>query len=54
MLKDAPILILDEATSSLDSQSERHIQEAVESLYTGLTTIMIAQCSGLRISHCER
>ena len=54
MLKDAPVLILDEATSSLDSQSGRHIQEAVESLRTGWTTLAIAQCSGLQTPHCER
>ena len=42
VLKDAPILILDEATSSLDSESERHIQEAVERLRAGRTTLVIA------------
>ena len=42
VLKDAPILILDEATSSLDSESERHIQEAVETLRAGRTTLVIA------------
>ena len=42
VLKDAPILILDEATSSLDSESERHIQEAVEKLRDGRTTLVIA------------
>ena len=42
VLKDAPILILDEATSSLDSKSERHIQEAVETLRAGRTTLVIA------------
>ena len=42
VLKDAPILILDEATSSLDSESERHIQEAVETLRAGRTTLIIA------------
>ena len=42
VLKDAPVLILDEATSSLDSESERHIQEAVETLREGRTTLVIA------------
>ena len=42
VLKDAPVLILDEATSSLDSESERHVQEAVETLRAGRTTLVIA------------
>ena len=42
VLKDAPVLILDEATSSLDSESERHIQDAVEALRAGRTTLVIA------------
>lgn len=42
LLKDAPILILDEATSSLDSKSERMVQEALEHLMKGRTTLIIA------------
>jgi ATP-binding cassette subfamily B protein len=42
ILKNAPILILDEATSSLDSQSEALIQDALKKLIQGKTTIVIA------------
>ncbi len=42
LLKDAPILILDEATSSLDSKSEILVQEALERLMKKRTTIIIA------------
>ena len=42
ILKGAPILILDEATSSLDSRSEKELQGALENLMQGRTTIMIA------------
>ncbi|MDE2031069.1 MAG: ABC transporter ATP-binding protein [Patescibacteria group bacterium] len=42
MIKDAPILILDEATSSLDSISEQYIQQAFNELMNGKTTIVIA------------
>lgn len=42
ILKDAPILVLDEATSSLDSRSEALVQEALERLMKGRTTIIIA------------
>ena len=42
ILADAPVLILDEATSSLDSVSESLIQEAVETLMAKRTTIIVA------------
>ncbi|MCA9309218.1 ABC transporter ATP-binding protein, partial [Candidatus Saccharibacteria bacterium] len=42
ILKDAPILILDEATSSLDSKAEAEVQTALETLMKGRTTIIIA------------
>jgi len=42
LLKDAPILILDEATSSLDAESEALVQRALQNLMEGRTTIVIA------------
>lgn len=42
ILKDAPILILDEATSSLDSRAEAQVQKALEHLMRGRTTLIIA------------
>ncbi len=42
VLKDAPILILDEATSSVDTETEALIQQALERLMVGRTTIIIA------------
>ncbi len=42
ILKDAPILVLDEATNSLDAESERSVQEALEGLMKGRTTLCIA------------
>ena len=42
MLKDSPIILLDEATSSLDSESEAVIQKAIENLTKNKTTIIIA------------
>ena len=42
LLKDAPILILDEATSSLDTEAETVVQKALENLMRGRTTFVIA------------
>ena len=42
LLKDAPILILDEATSSLDNESEREVQQALSALMQDRTTLVIA------------
>jgi subfamily B ATP-binding cassette protein MsbA len=42
MLKNAPILLLDEATSSLDNESERMIQQALDTLMQGRTSLVIA------------
>jgi len=42
LLKDSPILILDEATASLDTEAERHIQAALENLSRNRTTLVIA------------
>lgn len=50
IFKDAPILILDEATSALDTESERYIQQALETVMKGRTTLVIAH----RLSTIER
>ena len=42
ILKDAPILVLDEATSALDSESEKLIQESLDTLMKSRTSIVIA------------
>ncbi|RLA42301.1 MAG: lipid ABC transporter permease/ATP-binding protein, partial [Gammaproteobacteria bacterium] len=50
LLKDAPILMLDEATSSLDTESERNIQAAFDVAMKGRTTFVIAH----RLSTVEK
>lgn len=51
-VKDAPILILDEATASLDAESERDIQQELDALAQGRTTLIVAhRFSTLRNAH---
>ena len=42
MLKDAPILLLDEATAALDAESEQQVQTAIQTLQAGRTTLVVA------------
>ncbi len=42
ILRDAPILLLDEATSALDAQSERLVQQAIDTVSAGRTTLIVA------------
>ena len=50
LLKDAPVVILDQATSALDTESERHIQAALDRVMEGRTTLVIAH----RLSTIEK
>jgi ABC-type multidrug transport system fused ATPase/permease subunit len=42
LIKNAPIILLDEATAALDSESERHVQDAIAELCKGRTTLVVA------------
>jgi ATP-binding cassette, subfamily B, bacterial MsbA len=53
LLKDAPIILLDEATAALDSESEQAVQRAIEHLCQGRTTIAIAHRLHT-ITHADR
>jgi len=53
LIKDAPILILDEATSSLDTESEAIVQKALANLMKGRTTFVIAHRLST-VSHADR
>jgi ABC-type multidrug transport system fused ATPase/permease subunit len=53
LIKDAPIILLDEATASLDSESERQVQDAMSRLCEGRTTLVIAHRLAT-ITHADR
>jgi ATP-binding cassette subfamily B protein len=53
LIKDAPLILLDEATAALDADSERHVQAAIAELCKGRTTIVIAHRLST-IMHADR
>ena len=53
LIRDAPIILLDEATAALDSESERQVQDAMGHLCEGRTTVVVAHRLAT-IMHADR